>query len=94
MIVRPELVLSNVNVIPTDILIKHKVSEDGISLISDMMKSNPTDRMTVTMALLHSWVTIREATPILEDLDSFNDSVQNELDGTSTYEGPATERRK
>ena len=28
---------------PTDILIKHSVSEDGISLISKMMKSNPAD---------------------------------------------------
>lgn len=76
---------------PTDILIEHKVSKDGVSLISEMMKPNPTDRMTVNMALLHSWVSI---TPTLEDLDFSSDSVKDELDGTSTDEGFATENRK
>ena len=54
---------------PTDILIKHGVSEDSISFISDTMKSNPADRMTVTMALLHSWVSNQECTPTFRDLD-------------------------
>ncbi len=55
---------------PTDILIKHSVSKDGISLISKMMKSNPADRMTVTAALLHSWVSNQESTPSFGDFDT------------------------
>lgn len=46
------------------------------------------------MALLHSWVSIEEPTPTLEELDSFYDSVRIELDGTSEDEGSATENRK
>lgn len=79
---------------PTDILIKQKVSEDGVFLISEMMKSNPTDRMTVTMALHHSWVSIQEPTPTLEHLEISKDSVKNELDDISADEGSPTESRK
>ena len=79
---------------PTDILIEHSVSEDGISLISEMMKSHPADRMTVTMALLHSWVSIQESTPACGDLDSFKEKVEDELDGKSANEYTATKSRK
>lgn len=79
---------------PKDTLIKHKVSEDGVSLISEMMKSTPTDRVTVTMALRHSWVSIQEPTPILEDLDSFNDSERVELDSQPADENSATKSRE
>ena len=79
---------------PADILIKHSVSEDGVSLVSEMMKSNPADRMTVTMALLHSWVSIQEPTPTPGNLDSFEKSVEDELDGKPAKEGSATESRK
>ena len=72
---------------PADILIKHKVSEAGVSLISEMMKSNPTDRINVAMALLHSWVSNQEPKPTLEDLESFKENVKDELDS-------ATESRK
>ena len=68
---------------PTDILVKQSVSADGISFISDTMKSHPADRMTVTMALLHSWVSNQECTPTFGDLD-----------GKSANEGSATESRK
>lgn len=57
------------NLFPTDILINHSISEDGISFISDTMKSHPSDRMNVTMALLHSWVSNQECTPVCGDLD-------------------------
>ncbi len=68
---------------PTDILIKRRVSEDGISFISDTMKSHPPDRMTVTVALLHSWVSNQECTPTFGDLDD-----------KSGNEGSATASRK
>ncbi len=79
---------------PIDILIKHKVSEDGVSLISEMMKSNPTDRMTVAMALLHSWVSIQEPMPALGDLDFSQDNLKDELDGKSADECSANESGK
>lgn len=79
---------------PIDILIKHEVSEDGVSLISEMMRPNPTDRMTVTITLLHSWVPIQEPTPTPEDLDSFNDSQKYELEGQSADEFSSTESCK
>lgn len=46
---------------PTDILIRRNVSEDGVFLVSEMMKSNPSDRIIVDDALLHSWVSIQES---------------------------------
>ena len=79
---------------PTDVLIKNNVSKDGASLISEMMKSNPADRMTVTMALLHSWVSIQESTPTPGNLDSFKENVEDELDSESAKEGFATKSRK
>lgn len=79
---------------PSDILIKHNVSEDGVSLISKMMKSNPADRMTVTMALLHSWVTIKESTPTPRYFDFSKENIEDELDDESAKKGPATENRK
>ena len=79
---------------PTDILIEHKVSEDGASLISEMMKPSPMDRITVPMALLHSWVSIQEPIPALGYLDSSKDNVKDGLDGKSADEGSATESRK
>lgn len=48
----------------------------------------------MTMAVLHQWVSIEEPTPTLEDLDSFNNSVKNELDATSADEDSATDSRK
>ena len=68
---------------PTDILNDYNVSEDGVSFITEMMKSNPVDRMTVTTALCHSWVANKKATPTLGDLDDI-----------SANEDPATESRK
>ncbi len=68
---------------PTDILVRHRVSEDGISLISKMMKPHPADRMTVTTALLHSWFSNQESTPTF-----------GEFDGKSANEGSATKSRK
>ena len=56
-----------------------------------MMKSNPVDWMTVTTALLHSWVSIRKTTPPFGDRDPFKDNVDNELDGKSANKGFATE---
>ena len=50
--------LGNQKAFLTDILVAHDVSEDGISLLSEMMKSNHSDRMTLTIALLHSWISI------------------------------------
>ena len=89
-----QLYLQSRKPFPSDILIKHNVSEDGVSLISKMMKSNPADRMTVTTALLHSWVTIKESTPTPGYFDFFNGNVEDELDDESAKKGPATENRK
>ncbi len=75
---------------PTDILIKHGVSEDGVSLLSEMMKPNPADRMTLTRALLHSWVSPQKSTSSPGDLDSLT---ENKLDDKSTNEGSITESR-
>ena len=82
------------NPFPTDILINHGVSDDGISFITELMKSVPADRITVTMALLHSWVSIQESTPAVGDLDSLKDNVKDELDGISAHEGSPTEACK
>lgn len=38
---------------PSDILIKRGVSENSVSFVSEMIKPNPADRITLTMALLH-----------------------------------------
>lgn len=78
----------------TNILIEHSVSGGGISLISEIMKSNPVDRMTVTTALLHSWVSIQEPTPPLGDPNSFKNNPEDEPDAKSANEGSATENRE
>ena len=78
---------------PTDILIEHNVREDGISLVSDMMKPNPADRMTVTTALLHSWVPIQESTSTPGYLDSLEENPEYELGDNSSNGGPITESR-
>ena len=78
---------------PTDVLIKHNVSKDGVSLLSDMMKSNPADWMNVTLTLLHSWVFIQESTSTPEYLDSFEESAEDELDDKLANKGSATEGR-
>lgn len=57
------------------------------------MKSDPTDRMTVTIALLHSWVSIREPMPAFGDLDSSQDSLKDELDSKAANKGSATKSR-
>ncbi len=79
---------------PTDILINYNVSDNGVSFITKLMKSKPSDRMTVTMALLHSWVSIQESTPALGDLDSSKNNGKNGLDGRSAMRGLATQSRK
>ena len=79
---------------PIDVLTDHSVNEDGVSFITKMMKSNPVDRMTVTTALLHSWVSIQERTLHLGDRNSFNDNPEDKLDGNSANEGSATESCK
>ena len=84
----------SIKAFPTDILLKNNVSEDGVSLISEMLKPSPTDRMTVTVALLHSWVSIQEPTPAFGDPDSFKNNVGDELDGKSANEGPTNQNCK
>ena len=54
---------------PSDILNNYNVSEDGVSFITEMMKSNPVDRMTVTTALIHSWISNIECMPACGDPD-------------------------
>lgn len=88
------LYLRSKKLFPLDILIKHYVSEDGVSLTSGMMKSNPADRIRVTMALLHSWLSTQESTPIPGNLDSFKDNIEDELDNKSAKEGSITESCK
>lgn len=78
---------------PTDILINYNVSDNGVAFITELMKSKPSDRMTVTMALLHPWVSIHKSTPALGDLDSFKDNVKNGRDGRSAIEDFATKSR-
>ena len=65
----------------TDILINHSVSEDGISFISDTMKSHPADCMNVTMALLYSQASNQEWTPACGDLDGKSASKGFDTDG-------------
>lgn len=48
------LYLRQKNPFPTDVLIQHNVSKGGALFVSEMMKSNPADRITVNDALLHS----------------------------------------
>ena len=79
---------------PTDILTSYGISGDGVSLISEMMKSNPADRVTVTTALLHSWVSTQESTLALGDLDSFQEIVEYELHSKSAKKGSATKSCK
>ena len=79
---------------PTDILIEHNVSEDGVSLVSEMMKPKPADRMTVTMALSHSWGPIQKSTSAPGFFDSLEENLQYELDDNSPNKGPATESSK
>lgn len=55
--------------VPTDILIAPNVSEDGISLLPEMIKSNNADQITVTIALLHSWISISESTSTPKNRD-------------------------
>lgn len=70
---------------PSDILIKRGVSEDGASLVSEMMKPNPADRMTLTMALLHSWVSPQEFTSTPGHLDSLTENMlDNKNEGSIT----------
>ena len=78
---------------PTDILINQNISEDGVSLVCKMVKSNPADRMTVTMALLHSWVSVQESTSTSGYLDSFEENTEDELDGKLANEGSCTKIR-
>lgn len=49
---------------PANILIENGVSKDGVSLVSEIMKSNPADRITVATALHHSWTSIQEPKPM------------------------------
>ncbi|MCJ1345121.1 hypothetical protein MMC31_003326 [Peltigera leucophlebia] len=49
---------------PANILIENQVSEDGVSLVSEMMKSNPANRITVATALHHPWFFIQESRPM------------------------------
>lgn len=72
----------------SDILIKRGVSEHDVSLVSKMMKPNPVDQMTLTMALLHSRVSPQESTSIPGHLDSLT---ENKLDNKN--EGSITESR-
>lgn len=55
------LYLRQKNPFPTDVLIQHNVSKGGALFVSEMMKSNPADRITVNDALLHSWASIQES---------------------------------
>lgn len=48
---------------PTHVLVENDVSEDGISLVFGMMKSNPADRITVSNALLHPWTSGHDSMP-------------------------------
>ena len=67
---------------PTDILVENNVSEDGISLVSEMMKSNPADRLTVNDALLHSWTSGQESRSTLY-LDSCEKKTNQEYNDTT-----------
>lgn len=71
---------------PSKIFIKRGVSEHGVSLVSEMIKPNPADRMTLTMALIHSWVSPQESTSTPGHLDSLT---ENKLDNKN--EGSITE---
>lgn len=79
---------------PTDILINYGVSDEGVSFVTGIMKSTPADRSTVSVALLHLWVSIRNSMPALGDHDSLKDNVEDEFGGISSNTGSATERRK
>ena len=79
---------------PTDVLIKSNISEDGVSFVSNIMKSNPADRMTVAVALLHPWVYIQESAPTPGNPDFFKENVENKLDDKTANQGSATESRK
>lgn len=54
------------------------------------MKSKPLDQMTVTMALLHSWVSIQEQMPALADHDFLKNTGKNGLDDRLVMRGLAT----
>lgn len=49
---------------PANFLIENQVSEDGVSLVSEMMKSNPANRITMATALHHPWFFIQESRPM------------------------------
>ena len=70
------------------------MSENGVSLITKMMKSNPADQITMAMALLHSWVSIQQSTLALGDLNSFTNSVKDELNDISAKKISVTESHK
>lgn len=58
---------------------ENNVSEDGISLVFGMMKSNPADRITVSNALLHPWTSGHDSTSI-PCLDSYELKTSDEHD--------------
>lgn len=58
---------------------ENDVSEDGISLVFGMMKSNPADRITVSNALLHPWTSGHDSTSI-PCLDSYELKTSDEHD--------------
>ncbi|MCJ1349791.1 hypothetical protein MMC31_008032 [Peltigera leucophlebia] len=64
---------------PTNILVENNVSDDGISLVSEMMKSNPADRLNASNALLHPWTSGQESKPA-PCLDSYERKTKEEND--------------
>lgn len=76
---------------PTDILINHEVSDNGLSFITGIVKATPADRSTVAIALHYSWVFTRNSTPAVGDHDSLQDSVEDEFEGISSNASSATE---
>lgn len=49
---------------PTGPLRENGVSEDGIAILLEMMKPYPSDRLTVTAAMVHPWVNPQESTSL------------------------------
>ncbi|MCJ1347857.1 hypothetical protein MMC31_006087 [Peltigera leucophlebia] len=72
---------------PANILIENQVSEDGVSLVSEMMKSNPVNRIAMATALHHPWFFIQESRPMPRCQNSHEEYREEEPD-----EEPAIEQ--
>ena len=76
---------------PTEALVESDVSKDGVSFISELMKSNPADRITVTTALLHSWISSEEFKGAPRCNDSSERSMGEEPDDETAIANSAVE---